>query len=467
MLPSFHKLTELLVRLWPGQTFSRSTYVAQAIKAFKVSRYQTGPSRQTNSSDMADQTSPTFASGMADQTGPIGPTNPSAMADQINQPDKPAWQQAFQTRFSKAAQQWWRCLAEHPGLGNVIFDQPGRSEIVDECLTMLHRLETKKLVGRNNRCILGARRIGKTCLFKSLVCLNSVLSANTVSIYVDHTVKNLSSVIVDSLCARYELMDKAVLLADKHFGPNWTDSIEKVLRFLELTEKRAFVVLDNIDSLYAREAGSNNVLRQLVMLGENTRYVLVYLVGTSSKARVLVTARLAGPERAKYPCYTGVSLNNTKYVFRVQRALQLDRQGFQSLLGQKAVACELSELSKLYVGFGGQFGSDQMSSKLQAVKKNSPAWCCLSAFWHVLVSTRPWLLTHFHGDAFCVFGNDQLELDLAHVVGFAAKAGHQVDKSVLYELSDQGMLYFDDQRWSARLSLVHACHIAAFEAVDW
>ena len=48
-----------------------------------------------------------------------------------------------------------------------------------------------------------------------------------------------------------------------------------------------------------------------------------------------------------------------------------------------------------------------------------------------------------------------------------AKAGHQVDKSVLYELSDQGMLFFDDQRWSARLSLVHACHIAAFEAVDW
>ena len=425
---------------------------------------------QTDRTDQTRPTSPTrptFASGMADQTGPIGPTNPSAMADQTNRPDQPAWQQAFQTRFSKAAQQWWRCLAEHPGLGNIIFDQPGRSEIVDECLAMLHRLDTNRLVGRNNRCILGARQIGKTCLFKGLVCLNSALSANTVSIYVDHTVKNLSSVIVDSLCARYELMDKAVLLADKHFGPNWTDSIEKVLRFLELTEKRAFVVLDNIDSLYSREAGSNNVLRQLVMLGENTRYVLVYLVGTSSKARVLVTARLAGPERAKYPCYTGVSLNNTKYVFRVQRALQLDRQGFQSLLGQKAVACELSELSKLYVAFGGQFGSDQMSSKLQAVEKNSPAWCCLSAFWHVLVSTRPYLLTYFHGDAFCVFGHDELELDLADVVGFAAKAGHQVDKSVLYELSDQGMLYFDDQRWSARLSLVHACHIAAFEAVDW
>lgn len=331
---------------------------------------------------------------------------------------------------------------------------------------MLHRLDAGRLVGRNNRCIVGAKRIGKTCLFKGLVCLNSVLSASTVSVYADHTVKNLSSAIVDSLCARYsELMAKAVLLANQHFGPNWTDSIEKVLRLLEIIKKRAFVVLDNIDSVYSREAGSNDVLRQLVMLGEDTRYVLVYLVG-SSKARVLVTARLAGAERAKYPCYTGVSLNNTKYVFRVQRALQLNRQGFQSLLGQNAVACD-DQLSKLYVAFGGQFWADQMSIKLQKLDKNGPAWCCLSAFWRLLVSTRPYLLTCFHGDVFCIIGHAELELDLADVVGFAAKAGHQVDKAVLYELSDQGVLYFDDQRWSAKLSLLHACHIAAFEAVVW
>ena len=66
------------------------------------------------------------------------------------------------------------------------------------------------------------------------------------------------------------------------------------------------------------------------------------------------------------------------------------------------------------------------------------------------------LFTYFHGDAFCVFGHDELELDLADVVGFAAKAGYQVDKTVLHELSDQGVLFFDDQRWCMPATLLHS-----------
>jgi hypothetical protein len=125
--------------------------------------------------------------------------------------------------WSATAQEWWGHLTEErSGLPQyLLFDGVGRREIVDECLDKLQKLDAGELIGRRNCCILGAKDVGKTCLLKGLVCLNSVLSPNTTSIYVDgKTVKrSLSSLIVEG--SRRSRLDRT---GATPWGRSWLSS---------------------------------------------------------------------------------------------------------------------------------------------------------------------------------------------------------------------------------------------------
>jgi Cdc6-like AAA superfamily ATPase len=144
-------------------------------------------------------------------------------------------------------QRWWGHLTEewtevrrHAYLP---FRGPGREEIVDDCLGRLRDLNKGMLRGRNNCCVLGPKDIGKTCVLKALVCLNSVLSSNTLSIFLDgRTIEHrLSELIVRGLEARYPpLMEKV----SATLKTGWDKDLSFVVKVLQVIKGRVFVVLD-------------------------------------------------------------------------------------------------------------------------------------------------------------------------------------------------------------------------------
>jgi Cdc6-like AAA superfamily ATPase len=241
---------------------------------------------------------------------------------------KVSWE-SYTEASSECVQRWWGHVteewAELRGHAYLLFRGPDQSEIVDGCLGRLRDLNEGRLRGRNNCCVLGPKDIGKTCVLKALVCLNSVLSSNTVSIFVDgRTIEHrLSELIVRGLEARYpQLMAKvrATLTIE-----SWDKDLSFVVKVLRVIRRRVFVVLDEVDSVFKRPE-QGHVLRELLQLGEDSKDVLVYLAAADTRARVLVTGKLPAAEHDQFKSYTGVSL---KYRFLNQGALQCLCEGFQ------------------------------------------------------------------------------------------------------------------------------------------
>jgi Cdc6-like AAA superfamily ATPase len=211
--------------------------------------------------------------------------------------------------------QWWGHLTEEwtelRGHAYLLFHGPGQSEIVDGCLGRLRDLNKGELRGRNNCCVLGPKDNGKTCVLKALVCLNSVLSSNTVSIFVDgRTIEHrLSELIVRGLEARYPQLMAKVRATLTIAG--WDKDLSFVVKVLRVIRRRVFAVLDEVDAVFKRPE-QGQVIRELLQLGEDSQDVLVYLAAADTRARVLVTGRLPAAERDQFKSYTGVSL---KYRF--------------------------------------------------------------------------------------------------------------------------------------------------------
>jgi hypothetical protein len=296
--------------------------------------------------------------------GPAADVDIDTPAQEMYQP--PPASSALQTKVSwesyteassECVQRWWGHVteewAELRGHAYLLFHGPGQSEIVDGCLGRLRDLNKGELRGRNNCCVLGPKDNGKTCVLKALVCLNSVLSCNTVSIFVDGRAieHRLSELLVRGLEARYpQLMAKvrATLTI-----ASWDKDLSFVVKVLRVNRRRVFVVLDEVDSVFnlsnrdgvgpihgrvtshetrfvttvncsagalkIKRPEQGHVLRELLQLGEDSKDVLVYLAAADTRARVLVTGRLPAAEHDQFKSYTGVSL---KYRFLNEGALQ-------------------------------------------------------------------------------------------------------------------------------------------------
>ena len=427
---------------------------------------------------------------------------------------KVSWEN-YTEASSECVQRWWGHLteewAELRGHAYLPFRGPGREEIVDDCLGRLRDLNEGKLRGRNNCCVLGPKDIGKTCVLKALVCLNSVLSSDTLSIFLDGRAieHRLSELIVRGLDARYpQLMAK---VSAKLTIAGWDKDLSFVVKVLRVIKTRVFVVLDEIDSVFKRPE-QGHVLRELLQLGEDSKDVLVYLAAADTRARVLVTGKLPAAERNQFESYTGVSLNHTKYRFLNQRALQFSREGFQDAVrqfraggsegegggGEGGDGCgggggagdpdgliDDARLEELYVSNAGRisalarnFTVDQARITLQTFPRGSPAWCGLDAFWTALTASKSTLVKSFQANPFQAFDAASLAVELSDVMfhladggsggGASASASAGASASVVslfYDLSDQHLLYFNDMGPRVTLSLVHPRDISTYVLV--
>jgi hypothetical protein len=111
------------------------------------------------------------------------------------------------------------------------------------------------LKGRHNCCILGAKDVGKTCWLKALVCLNSVLSGTTLSIFIDGRMieHHLSELIVSRLDTRSpDLMATVRPGVKAKLKAVWEKNMSYVVQVLRLIKRRVLVVLDEVDCAFKR-----------------------------------------------------------------------------------------------------------------------------------------------------------------------------------------------------------------------
>ena len=377
------------------------------------------------------------------------------------------WESFDLENISKSANACWRDmvtalkssleLPEH-----IVFSQVGREKIVNECLSHLRLLENSKLEGRSNRCILGAKGIGKTYLFKAIACMNLYLSPRSVSLFLDgRKVTCIGTHIANCVFKRWPETRSATRNYPKEF---WQGSMLWVVRFLKDIDCHAFVVLDDVDCIFKR-AGCKDLLEQLHRVadcGGNPNRIVVYLVAAETNARALVDGAL--PLNGNlFPTYDRVSLNHDKYKFRVQRAPLFNEEDFKLLLPRPLTAspsrtyrlCR-GNLSELTTNNTVKTGAIYM----QLIESEHRFKVVMAAFWDKLLSLNPDLVKDFQNNPFIV--------DVKKLQVSATDVRNHIDDTedytgVFYELSDRHLLYFDDSgEESATLSLVHPCDISWF-----
>ena len=424
----------------------------------------------------------------------------------IEPQEKWKWSTFFSDSCNPAthvANECWNFMAEnlkHLRLPrHIVFAQVGRKKIVEECLSHLKGLEESTLRGRNNRCILGAKHIGKTWLLKALVCLNLYLSPRTVSLFVDgNQVKSLSELIAKCIFKRWpDLVGKNRAFLES-LESGWQFCMNQVMLVLEKIGCHAFIVLDDVDFIYSRlDCKVLQELHTLSTCGGDPNRVVVYLAAAATKARVLIAGKLPKKYWKNFPSYQNTSLNSTKYQFRVQRAPLFTRTGFREAMrclgevdeeaktasasptttatsaatatGAATVAeMEDHDLTQLYVSCRGHLSNVKTDViKMSEVFLQMSSWThpfavVAKAFWQALIFSNPTLVEEFQNDPF-ITDMRKLQVSARDVIRRLPDSDTVDYKKTFYDVSDNHLLFFDDAGGlSATLSLVHPCDISRF-----
>jgi hypothetical protein len=311
----------------------------------------------------------------------------------------------------------------------------------------IDNLVKNKLVKKNGFCriLLGRKGVGKTSFLKTLQIAANAFSKSLISIYeccLDSTdSKYLSYLIYSKLSGNVELEHKKYDLND----------LEKKL--IE-KNKYIFLVVDEIEPLFTSSCIGKEIIGELAKIAEleNGRIYCI-ISGSSARLRQLCFAKLPTDQKVNYQNYTGLDLNSTKYCARwIHPFLEIDDfKKIVNIYKEENKEFAESELyymylktcgnSRLLVNFLSNMDIDSYSVSIRNITTIEE---------QILTALYKCIHTYIDREFMSTDSLKELQtwtklVELRQLkVELEPEIKNQVEKYMIYNLADRGILRFKD-----------------------
>lgn len=314
----------------------------------------------------------------------------------------------------------------------------------------LCELNNDKLVGRNRfrKLLLGRKSVGKTALVKALVDGCSHTYSDMICVYI--ILSNDSEQKLPFECIMQEIVS------------NVSDKIDYALLIdiLKSRNKKVFLVIDEFQDIFTSMFDaefSRRYVSQLCTIAESTDGMIHCIItGSSSVLRRLCFRKYKkdGEKDSVFPNYNAVDMNSTK--FQPHSIFPHLGKSFMNFLSCcRPEITSMEEIRDCYVNTGGNAGlvlEYDFNNKVSMYTISSKKYYNMDIYKPTLNTLCNLTLSMLRRNSIVETVDDLVDdlsrttriFDLSQIRREVSNEKSLCEKQQLYDLSDEGVIYFDD-----------------------